>query len=121
MDYLYWLGATIGVESLVLLCWWLGQRTVSRRHVGLDRPDLVSVLGAGVGINVVTHPLAFLFFAGTDTPLVWVELIVLVVEAVGYAWLLAVRWPTAGLLSLLTNGTTALIGFVFAWFHAPQL
>lgn len=94
--------ATIVIELLVLL--YLGER---RKRV----------LWASVAMNIATNvPLNFvaLLLGSSLTTVIVGELVVIVVEALCYEWVLR-RWSQAWMYSLLCNAVSFLTGCLMYW------
>jgi hypothetical protein len=68
------------------------------------------VAGDALLLNLLTHPLAWGAVLGLGWPLLPVEVGVTAAEAVGYRAVSGLGWGRAGLISLLCNGLTTLVG-----------
>lgn len=64
----------------------------------------------GALLNLLTHPLAWGAVLGLGWPLLPVEAAVTGAEALGYRAVTGLGWGRAGLISLLCNGLTTLVG-----------
>lgn len=101
-DYLIVLSATILLELAVVVCLW--------KWRGM-RVDLVPLLVLVAGLNLVTHPLAWMgcWIGGFN---VWgLEAGVVVAEATGLSQAGRISPGQAWLISLLMNGLSMAVGF----------
>ena len=85
--------------------------TVLTRWIQTSRVPLVTVFLAVLGVNLVTHPVAW--YAAASVPGSWtaVEGTVVVVEFLLLRVTLTSRTWQAGLFAIAANGTTALLSF----------
>jgi len=65
----------------------------------------LTLLGTGLGVNLVTHPVAHALYNATGE-LTAIEIGVLLCELVGYRLVAGLGWGTAALAAGLTNGAT---------------
>ena len=72
-----------------------------------------SVVVDGVFINLLTNPLANLLWNGTLPYFFALEAGVVIVEALLYRRVSGLPWSRAAVLSLVANGVTASLSFVF--------
>ena len=101
VDYLPTLGLTIVVEMGVAMMLCRGQRA--------------DVARALVLLNLVSHPLAT--WCVEEALLSWgtAELLVVALEAAGYACVTRLSWHRALLLAIACNTVTAALSFIIAW------
>ena len=101
VDYLPTLGLTIVVEMGVAMMLCRGQRA--------------DVARALVLLNLVSHPLAT--WCVEEALLSWgtAELLVVALEAAGYACVTRLPWHRALLLAIACNTVTAALSFIIAW------
>ena len=106
-DYWIALQVTVGVEILV--------GAALTRWSTICQVPLATVCLAVLGINLVTHPVAW--YAAGNFPGSWttVEALVMVVEFLLLRVVFKSRaWP-AGLLAMATNGATLLLSISPGW------
>lgn len=101
VDYLPVLGLTIAVELGIAMVLCRGQRA--------------DVARALVLLNLVSHPLAT--WCVEEALLSWgtAELLVVALEAAGYASVTRLSWRRATALALACNAATAALSFVITW------
>lgn len=98
--YLAALATTLLVEALVVAL-------LSRG------PQRATLVRTSLFVNLFTHPLANLFFAGTAPSFVALEASVVLVEAFLYALVAGVGFGRATLLSLAANVASLSLSFLF--------
>ena len=73
------------------------------------RPDLRLVVGTALFLNLFTHPLATMMTWNRGWMFGEIELVVLLIETLGYRIVARQSWPRAFGLALVANLVTALL------------
>ncbi|HMS18824.1 MAG TPA: hypothetical protein PKA37_18430 [Planctomycetota bacterium] len=107
MIYLWGLGITLIAEAVALL---ILHR--SKIPAGLQCEDVASLLTVSLGWNLISHPLAFAVhtYGFVSTPVI--EVVVVLVEAAGFAMLLRIKFTDALVCSFVANGGTIVLSYL---------
>ena len=105
LTYLAALLITIGLEVAVVTALVYWQRSLA----------LTSIVSACVALNLLTHPLANMLRMGFSVPILPIELVIVLVEAIGYRVICQLPISKSITLSVLANGLSMFVGIIAFW------
>lgn len=102
-NYICFLFATIGLEISV----------VALVFARLNVAELTNLLTGFLGVNLVSHPIAWFMIHFWPDGFLWIEFFVLAIEAIILYQILNISIITATVLSLFANVVSAGAGWLF--------